>query len=182
MPGPELDCLQTKPCSASSQPEPPLCLWAPGGSGQAGSVCSHLLQPRGVVVSRKLPVAAACCKTYLLEKFMFCKAFPSPGYAKCWPKPQCVPQGYHPTSLPPLAAASASVDHLQFQPLPSPDFSSSPPPQVFPAPKYTSGVTLLLLHLRDAHFGELCGHKRPGSDPLTSSARPSSSFPVLWNS
>lgn len=33
---------------------------------------------------------------YLLEKLMFCKAFPSPGYAKCWPKPQCVPWCYHP--------------------------------------------------------------------------------------
>lgn len=53
VPGPELDCLQTKPCSASSQSEPLLCPWAPSGTGQGGSVCPHLpqFQPRGSVVA-----------------------------------------------------------------------------------------------------------------------------------
>lgn len=43
-------------------------------------------------MNRRVPVAGACCKTYLLEELTFCKVFPSPGYARCWPKTQCVPQ------------------------------------------------------------------------------------------
>lgn len=91
--------LGAPPCPAPAQR---LC----GGTSQA------------VVLSRRLPASAACCTTHLLEKIMFCKAFPSPGYAKCWPKPQCAAQCYHPTSLPPWLLPQHQLPMAQ-SPLPA---------------------------------------------------------------
>lgn len=171
MPGPELDCLQTKPRSASSQTEPSLSLWAPSGTGQGGPVSpppspapapevlqQHVPRRRRQAEESLWPAPVArliCWKSSRFARFSPARSMPGAG-----PKPSVSPSAAFPAA--PRASSPGSCLSPGCPVARSPDFGPRPDPQVLPVLKHVSGVQPLLLQLMGAHLGGLWGRKGPG--------------------